>query len=271
MTQDKLTPAGPEILPNLVTHDETRLLDGRVVCLQPKSGYRIAIDPVFLAAAIAAKPGDRVLDAGSGTGAASLCLAARVSDVKITGIEIQPEYAALARQSAHLNGRSQQPTFVDGDLAALPTTSDFREFDHVMTNPPYIENSRGRVPPDSGKARANIESHLNLKEWLSICIRATRSRGTVTIIHRADRLDHILAAMADKLGHIVVFPLWPGDPVGEDEKATRASRVLVSGRKGVNSLGELNKGMTLHRNPTGAYTKQANSILKDAKALNLFD
>jgi tRNA1(Val) A37 N6-methylase TrmN6 len=65
----------------MVEYEKTRLLDGRVVCLQTKNGYRAAIDPVFLAAAIDANDGDRVLDVGSGTGAASLCLAARVQGV----------------------------------------------------------------------------------------------------------------------------------------------------------------------------------------------
>ena len=75
----------------VVEYEVSRLLGGRVVCLQTKNGYRAAIDPVFLAAAIDANAGDRVLDVGSGTGAASLCLAARIPGVEITGIEIQSE------------------------------------------------------------------------------------------------------------------------------------------------------------------------------------
>ena len=58
---------------------EDKLLDGRVTLLQPRKGYRVAIDPVLLAAAVPARLGDHVLDLGSGTGAASLCLAARLA------------------------------------------------------------------------------------------------------------------------------------------------------------------------------------------------
>jgi hypothetical protein len=39
---------------------EDRLLDGRVRLLQPLEGYRAAIDPVLLAAATAAEPGEAV-------------------------------------------------------------------------------------------------------------------------------------------------------------------------------------------------------------------
>ena len=63
---------------------EDRLLGGRVTVFQPTGGYRAAIDPVLLAAAIPANPTDRVLDVGSGTGAASLALAARVEGCQVT-------------------------------------------------------------------------------------------------------------------------------------------------------------------------------------------
>ena len=57
---------------------EDRLLGGRVRLIQPLSGYRAATDPVLLAAAVAARPGERVLDLGCGDGASSFCLAERV-------------------------------------------------------------------------------------------------------------------------------------------------------------------------------------------------
>ena len=41
------------------------LLGGRVTILQPAGGYRTAIDPVLLAAAVPAQPGETVLDAAS--------------------------------------------------------------------------------------------------------------------------------------------------------------------------------------------------------------
>src|SRR6056297_2259973 len=68
---------------------ETRdaLLGGRVWLRQPARGYRAGVDAVFLAAACPARPGARVLDLGCGVGAAALCLAARVPDLAITGVE----------------------------------------------------------------------------------------------------------------------------------------------------------------------------------------
>ena len=56
------------------------LLGGQVALWQPADGYRVAIDTVLLAAAVRVGPGARVLELGSGVGAASLCVANRVAD-----------------------------------------------------------------------------------------------------------------------------------------------------------------------------------------------
>ena len=250
-------------------YEETRLLGGRVVCLQTKNGYRAAIDPVFLAAAIDANAGDRVLDVGSGTGAASLCLAARIPGVEITGIEIQSEYAQMARKSASLTGVKKQINFITADLTALPKSRIFREFDHVMTNPPYIMVGRGRVPSDKTKARANFESHVALDQWIYHCLRMIRSRGIFTIIHRADRLEHIMASITGVLGNIVVFPLWPSQVSSNKNESTNANRIIISGRKGVKSPGVLSSGITLHEGLDGRYTNDADSILTHAFPLKL--
>ena len=74
------------------------LVGGKIKLFQPKKGYRVSIDSIFLSAAIPAGMGDKVLDLGSGVGAAALCLARRVSGCKIIGIEIQNdliEFGAL--------------------------------------------------------------------------------------------------------------------------------------------------------------------------------
>ena len=253
----------------LVKYEETQLLNGRVVCLQSKTGYRAAIDPVFLAAAIDANAGDRVLDVGSGTGAASLCLAARVQGVEITGIEIQPEYAEMARKSAGLTGVEKQINFITADLTALPTSEKFREFDHVMTNPPYIMEGKGRLPLDKTKARATLESNVALDQWIFHCLKMTRSRGIFTIIHRAERLEHIMASITGVLGNIVVFPLWPSRISRNKNKPISANRIIISGRKGVKSPGVLSSGMALHEGRDGRYTSEAYSILTHASLLKI--
>ncbi|MCW8836745.1 MAG: methyltransferase [Rhodospirillales bacterium] len=238
---------------------EDTLLGGRVRLLQPVAGYRAAIDPVLLAAAVPAKDGQLVLDVGLGVGAAALCLASRCSGVRVTGIEIQPELAALARNNAELNEVSGRVEVVVGDIVDPPESLRPDSFDHVMTNPPYQEAGRGNVPPVASKAAANVEGDADLQEWIKFCVSMVRSRGSITIIHRADRLDAILACLSGRVGEVVITPLWPGP-----EKAAR--RVIVRGRKGVKTPLTLSPGLILHT-ADGGYTDTAEAILRDGVGL----
>ena len=81
-------------------------LGGRVHLWQPVRGYRAGIDPVCLAAAVPARATQCVLDLGCGAGAATLCLGARVAGLDLTGVEMQPAYADLARRNATGNGQA---------------------------------------------------------------------------------------------------------------------------------------------------------------------
>lgn len=141
------TPAG--FADSALTEDA--LLGGLVRLLQPRAGYRAATDPVLLAAASAAKPGARVLDAGCGAGAAMLCLAARVPGLETHGLELQPPYAGLARRNADLNGVAA--AIWDGDLFGPPAELRRIGFDIVMTNPPYFD-AFGAPSPDPGRDAA---------------------------------------------------------------------------------------------------------------------
>ena len=99
---------------------EDRLMDGRVRLLQPVDGYRAAIDPVFLAACVQATAGERVLDAGCGAGAATLCLAVRSPDCRITGLELDPAAFDLAKRNIVLNAMETRVELILGNIASPP-------------------------------------------------------------------------------------------------------------------------------------------------------
>lgn len=240
---------------------DDRLLDGRVHLRQPAHGFRASIDAVLLAAAVSAKAGEAVLDVGSGTGAAALCLAARLEGVQVTGIEADRALVRLASDNAQASGVAARARFYLGDLAAPPIRLSPGSFDHVMANPPFTPASRGRSPRHPGRVQAMVEGPATLSGWLDFCVRMVRQGGTVTIIQRADRLDEVLAGLTGRLGALFVLPLWPhaGDV---------AKRVIVGGRKGSGAPLTLLPGLVLHR-PDGSYTQAAEQLLRRGEALKL--
>jgi tRNA1(Val) A37 N6-methylase TrmN6 len=238
---------------------EDALLDGRVRLRQPVHGYRVAIDPVLLAAAAPVRPGEAVLDLGCGVGAAALCLLARVPAVTVTGLELQPALARLARDNASLNGQAARLAVAVGDLRRPPLPSP-GPFDHVICNPPYQRAGAGRPPADPVARVANVEVRGTLADWLAAARALVRPRGTLSVIHRADRLDELLAALSGRAGAIVVKPIRPR--AGAD-----ARRVIVAARPGVATPLRLADDLILHDGDRE--TPAARAVLREAAALPL--
>ena len=235
------------------------LLNGRVRLLQPAGGYRAAIDPVFLAAITAATGGERVLDVGTGTGAAALCLAVRVPGVAVTGLEQRADACAFARRNAVLSGVADRVEVVQGDLLAPPGTLPAGGFDRVMMNPPYLKAGAASRPPDDWKAAANMEGAARLPDWVRFADAMLKPRGTLTMVHRADRIDDILQALRGRFGSLVLVPLWP-------KPGVEAKRLLLVARKGGKAPARLTGGLTVH-NAEGGYSPAAERVLRDAEAL----
>jgi tRNA1(Val) A37 N6-methylase TrmN6 len=242
-------------------HTLDALLGGRVRLWQPADGYRAAIDPVLLAAAIPARNGERVLDLGCGVGAAAHCLLARLPGVHVTGLEVQARMAKVARDNAILNGWADRLHVLEGDVLDPPAELARESFDRVMLNPPYAPANQGRPASNAAKATATRESEATLRDWLSAGLSFLKARGGLTLIHRADRLDEILVALRGKAGALRVFPLWPaaGRP---------AKRVLVAARKAVAGPMVFAPGLVLH-DADGGYTPEAEAVLRDAAGLDL--
>jgi tRNA1(Val) A37 N6-methylase TrmN6 len=237
---------------------EDTLLNGRVALSQPAQGYRAAIDPVLLAAAMSAQPRETVLDAGCGVGAALFCLAARLPGLALSGLDMQADLLSLARHNGDTNGVAV--TLLLGDIAAPPPALLPDSFDHIMTNPPFVAAGRGTVPPNASKALAHVET-TDLTSWTLGCLRLLRQGGILTMIHRAERLGEIQAVLERRAGNLRIFPLWPksGQP---------ARRIIIQARKGARGALTLLPGMTLH-GADGAYTPGALAILREAAALDL--
>jgi tRNA1(Val) A37 N6-methylase TrmN6 len=249
-----------------LAQDETedRTLGGRVILRQPRVGYRAATDPVLLAAACPAEAGQRALDLGCGAGAAALCLAGRVPGLEVHGLEVQPRYADLARVNARLNGAAL--IVHEGDLRRPPAALRALSFDHVICNPPFYAPGAATPAADPGRDVAHRED-APMADWADAGLRRLRPRGTLTVIHRAERLPDILAALLGRAGDVTVLPLAAraGRP---------AKRVLVQARKGAKGGFVLLAPLVMHDGDAHLkdeedFSGPARAVLRDAAPLML--
>lgn len=231
------------------------LFDGKLALSQPEQGYRVAIDPVFLAAAVSSEQFEnaRILDMGCGVGTIGFCLLSRFS-CSVTGVDIQKDYIALAQQNAKDLGQSEHCQFVAADLKSW--TADAL-FDVVVTNPPYM--AEGTCSENEAKNRANKET-IPFSDWMDTGYRALKKGGYLFMVHRTDRLHELLVTLQDKdFGSFEIYPLWP--------RAGQASkRMIIKARKMKYAPLIMHSGLVLHEGDM--YTSVARHVLYDGQGLS---
>ena len=239
---------------------EDGFLGGRLRLRQPARGYRSGVEPVFLAAAVEAQAGERVLELGCGVGAALYCLGTRVPGLELTGVERDPGTADLARANAAANGIAAR--IVDGDALDLPDPVRGESFDHVIANPPWLRSGAGpgaTVPGRDGGRRMVGDVGL----WVKAARRRARPGGRIALILPVGELPAALVA-AEGIGAMVATPF-----------ASRAGRapatVILSGRKGARAPFVLTGVVTVHSGARHAgngddFTPEVRAVLRDGHA-----
>jgi tRNA1(Val) A37 N6-methylase TrmN6 len=232
------------------------LLDGRVKVAQPADGYRVAVDAVLLAAAVEPAQGASVLDLGCGVGSVGLCLAWRRPDLAITGLDREPVFLAAARANAEANGARLH--IMQGDVRRPPA----QRFDQVMMNPPYLKAGTATVSAHPLKAAATAESEAKLVDWIACARDVLKPGGILTLIHRADRLDDVLAGVARSFGGIAILPVHP-------RRDRAAKRIILRAQLGSGEPLAVLPGFVLHEED-GAFTAAADSSLRGGQALPMW-
>jgi tRNA1Val (adenine37-N6)-methyltransferase len=232
------------------------LLNGRVRYSQPRDGFRSGIEPVLLAASVPARAGERVLEAGTGAGAALLCLAARVPGVQGVGIERDASLVTLAEQNAAANGWSAL-RFITADMVSLPPLGTF---DHACANPPY-HAAEGSASPDAARRAAKQSSAALLSLWTAVMACRLRPRGTLSFILPAASLPLAIRTFTDAgCQPAAMLPLWP--------KAGRPAKLLLlRGVKGGRMPFRVAPGLVLHADD-GRFTQEADASLRLGRALD---
>jgi len=226
--------------------------------LQPRQGLRAGLDAVLLAASIPARPGERVLEGGCGTGAAFLCLMARVPDLHVFAVERDPGLADLARRNAALNGVADRVVVIEGDIADPALKQQIPRLHHAFANPPYWPS--GTEPPEALRAGAtHAGTGPSLGDWAGALATPLRHRGSLTFVLPTARFAEAVAGLRGAgCGETTLLPLWPraGQP---------ARRVLLQGRRGGRGADRIGVGLVLHEGE--GWSAAAEGVMRRAEGL----
>lgn len=240
-------PLGPDETPDAA-------LGGAVRLIQPRKGYRFALDSVLLARFAAERPAGRALDLGCGCGVVSLCLLALGGAREMVGIDIQGEMVGRARRSADWNGLTGRARFEELDLRQVRGRLPAQSFELVVSNPPYRPAAAGRLSPEPSAALARHEVACDLDDVAGAAGYLLGTGGEFCAVYPASRLPHLLAGCRGAgLEPKVLWPVHPrwGEP---------ASLVLVRCARGGGEGLELRSPLFLHAD--GArYSAEAERLL----------
>jgi tRNA1(Val) A37 N6-methylase TrmN6 len=237
-------------------------LNGRVRLRQGAGGYRAGMDAALLAAACDAGEGQSVLDAGSGVGAVLLAAAFRRPGARFVGVERDGAALELARANIALNGLEDRVETRAGEVGAPLTACGLApgQFDAALANPPFFDDERALRGPAPAKRGAWIADG-GLEAWTDFLTLAVREGGSVTLVHRAERLGDILALLARRAGSFQVRPVHPFADAP-------ASRVLVRAIRAGRAPLRLLPPLVLHPRAGPKHTPEAEAVLRGEAAID---
>ncbi|MDO4617286.1 MAG: tRNA1(Val) (adenine(37)-N6)-methyltransferase [Lachnospiraceae bacterium] len=163
--------------------------------IQAEGAFRYGIDAVLLSGFARVKPGERVLDLGTGTGIIPILLSAKTEGRSFTGLEIQEKSADMARRSVAYNHLEDRIQIVTGDIKEAAAVFAPASFDVVVSNPPYMTGKHGLVNPEEAKAIARHEILCTLEDVISQASRVLTAKGRLYMVHRPFRLAEIMRLM----------------------------------------------------------------------------
>lgn len=245
---------------------DNAFLGGRLQILQPKSGYRAGADPVFLAAAVEAKPGQSVLDLGCGVGTAMLCLSSRVPGLALYGVDVQADLVQLAAENLmrnHVVG-----TVLQANISDMPLDLRSQRYDHVISNPPFFDRGRGSPADQVGRETGRGET-IGVSEWIDAALKRVLPGGQLTLVGRTDRLPEYMAAIGFRAGGMTVLPLSP-------RRQKPAKLFILRVIKGSKAPFSLLAPFVLHHGDRHerdgeSYSSEAQAVLRNGEALLLND
>jgi len=217
--------------------------------IQNEEKFCFGMDAVLLSGFVKVKPGEKVLDLGTGTGIIPILLSAKTKAGHITALEIQEESADMARRSVAMNSLEQKIDVVTGDIKEASSVFGRAVFDVVTCNPPYMNDMHGLKNPDLPKAIARHEVLCSLEDVVREAAAVLKPNGRFYMVHRPFRLAEIFAKLQqyklEPKAMRLVHPYLDKEP----------NMVLIECIKGGKSMIKIAPPLIVYKEP-GVYTEE---------------
>lgn len=221
--------------------------------IQNPEKFCFGMDAVLLSGFARVKPGERVLDLGTGTGIIPILLEGKTEGGHFTGLEIQEESAGMARRSVEYNQQQDKIDIITGDIKEAGAIFGAASFDVVTTNPPYMNNNHGLKNPDMPKAIARHEILCSLEDVIREGAGVLKENGRFYMVHRPFRLIEIISLMTryrlEPKRMKLVYPYVDKEP----------NMVLLEGIKGAKSMIKVEPPLIVYES-ANQYTKEIYDI-----------
>jgi tRNA1Val (adenine37-N6)-methyltransferase len=227
--------------------------NGRLRIRQQRSGYRFSIDAVLLAYYARPRPGDRVLDLGTGCGIVPLIMVYRCPQITVYGIEVQKKLSDLARFNVSDNHMETRVTILHEDMKSLKSTMISGLVDLVVSNPPYRRSHSGRLNPNHQRAVARHEIIVTLSDLMATAKRNLRTGGRFVTIYSAERAAELLGLMRSAR----IEPKFLRSI--HSNRLSEAKLILVEGKKGAKTGIRIESSLILY-DENGNYTEEVEKM-----------
>lgn len=245
------------------THD--KFLNGSITIEQLSDGGRSGSDTILLAASIPAKPGEVILEIGTGNGTGTIALAKQIADLKIIAIDIDQINLNIAKRNVILNKLSKNIEMLNEDIIKKNLSFCFKNkliksFDHIFMNPPYYDAKKIILPTsDHNKVAKSFDYNL-MDSWLDVSLRLIKQKGTITIINKVSNLDIIIRKLT-RYGSLIILPL-----VANNKKET--DRIIVNFKMGSKSNTRILNSIILHTD-LGKYSDDVENVLRGRARIDI--
>ena len=163
---------------------------------QNKDYFNFSLDSILLPNfVILNNKTKKVLDLCTGNIPIPLILSKKTKTL-IYGVEIQKEIFDLAEKTLKINNLENQIILINKDAKELVNDFETDIFDLITCNPPYFKNSNTSIKNNNNiKSIARHEILIKLEDIMNISKKLLKNNGSLSLIHRTDRLIDIIILM----------------------------------------------------------------------------